>query len=441
MTRALLLAESSSSLQPLAGIPVVQRLIRTLRRNGVQHVRIVVPGGDAAWPAYVRIAEQEAAAVVCASGATPAERLQDAWPEGADCCLVADADLTCDPRLVTAVAGAETPSVLVDSEPQQGLADLVGVSDPGDEPRLVGLALVGRDWVERQSGDLTAALRQDVAAGLLATVDVARVPVYHDSLRRPLRPYWFPTPPARLLGRARRVLADATQKGAQDLPAIVHGPIENALALSAAGAGITPDQITIFTNVLAWLVVALFATGHLGVGILIAAFVGILDGVDGKLARLIVKTTPLGAREHALDIVYQVAWAGALFHYLAVSGLQPLAWQIGGLTTALSLTEKLLQDLTRARSGRFIDEHGPFDRFVRLWGARRNTFVWVFGVGVLVGRPGEAFVALPVLAALTVLVHLPRAWSLLRRHAPATRPAPGEVLPAPTASPSRQHTA
>ena len=43
-------------------------------------------------------------------------------------------------------------------------------------------------------------------------------------------------------------------------------------------------------------VTLLYAFGHLWVGALLALLVGILDGVDGKLARLKVQTTRIGKR-------------------------------------------------------------------------------------------------------------------------------------------------
>ena len=55
------------------------------------------------------------------------------------------------------------------------------------------------------------------------------------------------------------------------------------------------------TNIVAWAATFLFATGRLGWGTILALAVGILDGLDGKQARVKIETTKAGKLEHWFD--------------------------------------------------------------------------------------------------------------------------------------------
>ena len=107
----------------------------------------------------------------------------------------------------------------------------------------------------------------------------------------------------------------------------------------------------------------------------------------GKLARLIVRTTPLGAREHTLDEIYQIAWAAALTEaggailllfgfavrwisiplivtmLVAIFAVHwPYGWQAIADPSAPFANERVLaaaEKLERARS--ILREHGNYD--------------------------------------------------------------------------------
>ena len=51
------------------------------------------------------------------------------------------------------------------------------------------------------------------------------------------------------------------------IPALVHAPIENFIVGKLCKTTVTPNQLTIFCNVVAWGATILFATGNLGWGI------------------------------------------------------------------------------------------------------------------------------------------------------------------------------
>jgi hypothetical protein len=60
-------------------------------------------------------------------------------------------------------------------------------------------------------------------------------------------------------------------------------------------------------------------------------------------------------------------------------------------------------------TGQVIDELGPFERFVRLVGGRRNIYVWILTIGFLFGAPAKAFIFMAWLQVATAILHLPSA--------------------------------
>ena len=74
--------------------------------------------------------------------------------------------------------------------------------------------------------------------------------------------------------------------------------------------------------------------------------------------------------------------------------------------------------------GKLIDELKAFERFVRLVGGRRNIYVWILALGLILGTVAGAFKLIAWWEAVTAAVHLARvAWALwaLRSQSAAAR--------------------
>ena len=179
-------------------------------------------------------------------------------------------------------------------------------------------------------------------------------------MRRELRAYWFPSPAPGQCRVAERMLIEAAQKGAQDFPALVHAPIENLLVSRLWKTAITPNQLTVFSNIAAWGVTFLFATGHLAAGTALALAVGILDGLDGKLARIKVETSKAGKLEHWFDALFEISWWIALAYYFQSSGRLPAAFGYLALLLCAEAAAGLAKLSVIRRCGRLIDEIGEF---------------------------------------------------------------------------------
>ena len=399
MQRAcVILAESPAACMELCGITVLERLLRTLERCG--HTRVVIlsstPGAIASRsrPGFtIDLLPRPA-------GRATLEQILAVWPESVRDLLILPGDSVFDDRLLRALEQQNASVALVDS----------GV---GTRLQICGPALLSRSWASAEMGPFDEAIAEAVQKRTIALLDVNDLPSYSATLRRELRPFWFPAPAPQDKKTTERILLNAAQKGTLDLPALVHAPIETFLVASLCQTSITPNQLTVFCNLVAWLATLCFATGALAWGITLALAVGVLDGLDGKQARVKVETSEGGKLEHWFDALFEFSWWFALAYYFRTSGQLPGAF---GYLLLLLLAEAL--DLAAKGSivftqKRLIDELSRFDRLVRLLGGRRNIYVWILAAGLLLGAPAKAFIVIAWWEVMTALVHVPRAaWVL-----------------------------
>ena len=415
-----ILADDPSALVELCGISTLERLLRTLQRCAVERAIVLSstpePIGQAlARPSWAR-AELDLALRSRTAGPATIEQVVDLWPERAELLLVVPADAVCDSRLLQLLISQNQSAALVDSAPPPRFQRLVASAPETKRGKLCGPVLLSREWACARTGTLEEVLREGLDQQTLAALDVAAQPLYHAPMRRKLRPYWFPAPSSECAKLARRILLDSTQKGTLDVPALVHGPIETFLVSQLCKTSITPNQLTVMTNIVAWIATILFATGRLGWGLALALFVGVLDGLDGKQARVKVETTKSGKLEHWLDAFFEMSWWIALAYYFRTSGQLHGALRYLALLLFAEAVDGILKGSLYFTTGKLIDALGTFERLVRLIGGRRNVYVWILTVGFLLGAPAKAFVVMTLLQTATTAVHLPRVlWTLFRR--------------------------
>jgi 1L-myo-inositol 1-phosphate cytidylyltransferase / CDP-L-myo-inositol myo-inositolphosphotransferase len=251
---------------------------------------------------------------------------------------------------------------------------------------------------------------------------VAAEPLYYAPLNRELRPYWFPAPAPDRAELAKQVLLDSAQKGTLDFPATVHGPIETFFISHLCETPITPNQLTILTNIGAWSATFLLATGRLGWGLALALIVGVLDGLDGKQARVKVETSKSGKLEHWFDAIFEISWWVAIAYYFQRSGRLPDAFRYLALLLFAQAIDGVLKSGVRFAAGRSIEELGMFERILHFISGRRNIFVWLLTIGFLLGAPNKAFIIMAWLALGTTILHLPRAIAVFSRFRKTGKP-------------------
>ena len=370
------------------GLSLLERQLRQLAALGLESPLLLVPAGQPI-PALQPGAEALRVARVPAETANVLVALAAAADALPSDFLFLSADFLVDHRVLRALAAGRGP-VLVSTD--DGVPGAVGRAGAADV---------------RRHG---ATLAQHAERLALATLDP-----YLPELRGDVAPYVLAVRTAAEQRAAWRVLLDHVQKRNLDLPGqYFDTPFENFLVRRLAPTRLTPNQITVATTLLAFGVGMLFLRGWLGVGILLALVVGVLDGVDGKLARLKLATSKLGELEHVADFFYENFWYLAIALHLEAATGAVRFWHAGLALVACDLSDNLAYAVVRARTGRMLDELAPFDGIFRKVAGRRNVYVMMLALGFLSGHVNVAFLAVAVWAAVTVAVHVGRALDALR---------------------------
>ena len=411
--QCIVVAESPSALIKLCGISVLERLLRTLQRCGFKRATVLssTPEGIAkelGKPSWAR-AELDVTVRARPTGAVTVNQLVDLWPNNAELLLIVPANSVFDPRLLRSLISSSKPAALVDSAVPAQLQSLVASAPAITGGKLCGPAVLKRDWATSRTGPLEEALHAGLEEEDLRPVDAADEPLYYAPLNRNLRAYWFPAPSPENTKLAKRILLDSAQKGTLDFPAMIHSRIETFLVSKLCQTSITPNQLTVLTNLVAWSATILFATGRIGWGLALSLIVGVLDGLDGKQARVKVETTRHGKLEHAFDALFEVSWWTALGYYFQSSGQLTDGYRYPVLLLLAVGFDAIVKSGVRSATGKSIEELGTFERLLHLISARRNIFVWLLAVGFLLGAPSKAFIVITWWAVITAILHLPRA--------------------------------
>jgi phosphatidylglycerophosphate synthase len=314
------------------------------------------------------------------SGAeSPWEMLRDVADSLHERFLVVAADLLVDQRVFKWLAGVTEATL---------------VQHPGaDEAEVLG-ALQG-DALNALSGELPGT----------AVVPLSTLPAYSEELRGEVAPHVLRITDEAKAETAWNTLLDNVEKRTKDLPAeYVDPPLENALVRWLAPTSVTPNQITVFSTAIGFFVAVLFWKGWLILGIALAFAVEVLDGVDGKLARLKHMTSKFGEFEHVFDFFYENAWYVGLGAYLAGNG-SPWAWTAAWVMVGFDLADNLVYTFYSLKHGCHLDQTSPFLRRFRLIGGRRNIYAWMFAPGFFLGFPALSFAVAVAWAGVTAAVH------------------------------------
>ena len=386
-----ILADPPGALEKLCGVSLLERLLRILQRLGFRDVTVVSR----------RAAEIQAAIDppswarhdLTANVIVPHE-FNSALSEPT---LVLPADIYCDARLIRALAEAEAPAALIDSAPPPEAAPLLANCRHGSRGFLSGAVIVTAGNFE---------IPPNVDRGEWRLVDAAAVPGYIRSMRRTIRPLFFPAPTPDQKRDVERLIFNTGQNGTLDIPAILQSPVEDLIMRWLCRTSITPNQISLFTFLVGLLAAGFFATGHLWAGMIPALSVGVLDGLDGKQARVKIETSDTGKWEHYLDFVYETAWWAALAFWFQSSGQLSYAWRYFLLIMAGEGLDKIGKHIARVRIGCLLDDYRPFDRFVRLIAARRDVYLSALTIGLALGAAASTYRLCAFWGLITAGVHL-----------------------------------
>jgi phosphatidylglycerophosphate synthase len=409
----LIVADLPQALTDLCGSSLLERMRRTALHLGFREATILSNSNKSVTEHFARQSwHREDIALEFRERKGPELTISDIQEcLSAERILVVWAHFYCDERLLHSLAQTQQDSVLIDSDVPSITAPLWKNSNAHSFGRGPCAAVISTEWFSRKNGGAAPKqeLESDLLASDIAAVDAAKQQAYIADMRRGVRPIFFPAPSPECQPLAERLLRDATQKGVLDFPALVHAPIEKWLISHLCRTTITPNQITLGTGVLGLSVTVLYALGYLWAGALLALIVGVLDGLDGKLARLKVQMTKAGKGEHLLDYVVEMSWWMALAYHFHTTGQVRYAYVILVVFFAFHALERVARGFVQRRIGRSLDDFSPFDRLVRTVAGRRNIYTWLFTFCLLIGRPATGFILLCLWGMASAVIHIFRA--------------------------------
>lgn len=166
-----------------------------------------------------------------------------------------------------------------------------------------------------------------------------------------------------------------------------------------ARLGISPNMVTGFGFLLMLATSVLFLHGHYAIGLALGWLMTYLDTVDGKLARVTVRSSRFGhLLDHGMDLVHPpfwyVFWGMSLVSFPPVFGFDQTAlyWMIGAGYVLGRLIEGAFDHLLRCS----VFVWRPFDSYFRLITARRNPCLILLTVALMLNRPDWGFIAVAI---------------------------------------------
>lgn len=417
-------AGKPKALIKLCGVPLARRLLYTLRAVGLRDVIVVTgPDGQAVRDAIgdgedlgMRIAYVES------DGAFPIPQLE-ALLDGPF--LVVEGSYVLDERIARELARQEGLVVCYDSEPArvgavrvfvEGAKLKIGRDLDESSGVYIGAALCnakvlpllrGRSWLE--------CLAQMAQEGCVAALDVAGIEPYVAGMRRRVKPFWFGVETKEDARLCKEMLVERAQKRTLDVLAWnFNRPIENWIVRRIADLPITPNQMSILTYVVAGLVTYLLLSGRLLPASLLAFAVNVMDGLDGKLARVKGMATKLGHLEHSFDLLYEQSWYIALAWAIHRLRGDPLPLVLGSAALLFDSFARHVSMQFSQVMGVSLADYAPFDRRFRSFDGRRNIYTIYILLGAVFGVPIYALAAIAGHAFVTGAVYVVRAAKHLR---------------------------
>lgn len=270
---------------------------------------------------------------------------------------------------------------------------------------------VAANVASTRAGAAEAALAERRApAGAQAVTAVEVGDAWNKSLRKKITPWLVPLEASALPAIEKRVFA-AVYKGVTDLVTLYFWPAPARIVTRwCARVGITPNQVTSASLVLVFAAMYWFWHGRYAAGLVAAWGMTFLDTVDGKLARVSLRSTKFGNFfDHSIDLVHPPFWWWAWIIGLPAAGFaleEPslvLFVIVGGY-----VAQRIEEGLFNLTLGVGMHVWRPFDSRFRLVTARRNPNLLLLTAATVAGRPDFGILAVAAWTAISLAVHTVR---------------------------------
>ena len=386
-------ATSEASFQRLWGLTLLERTVRLVERLGARSIHIFARAEDEDRARRRKLSGPSDPTIHTAE-TVPGEELDRLIGQAPGPVLMLEGPAIYDRRFVGLMWQQPAPSVGTrnSDQPLEALALLV---DAGS------VSVVG-DLADASRGD--ERVSAILARGSVHKVEMGALDHRIAHLRKSVAPEVIRVDDKASRKRADDYLKSLSGKGINDLVGeFIHPPIEFFLTRLAARSPVTPDQISYLIIILSIAAIPLFAVGRLWEGIAINLVRGVIDGVDGKLARLTLRESEGGnVLDHGTDTAYLPLLFAAFGYYLAAGDWLSTAAISSYLLHFFYWHNRVFTSWYR----NFFDEaDGEFrtsDRLVRRIHPKRNIFILMLIIAMAVGRPEFALYGI---TALTMFMH------------------------------------
>jgi phosphatidylglycerophosphate synthase len=245
----------------------------------------------------------------------------------------------------------------------------------------------------------------------IGVVEPAELGEFDHQLRKAKPPLLEPVSEARRLA-LESLLYGSSYKGITDLVTnfVWPRPARRAVAVCAR-IGATPNMVTGVGLLLVLWTCYLFAHGQFALGLASGWVMTFLDTVDGKLARVTVRSSRFGHLfDHGIDLLHPPFWyyfwgtGLAAYQPLLGLGLTDLYW----LIVVGYIAGRAVEGLFHLLGDASIFSWRPFDAYFRLVTARRNPCMILLTLSLLLGRPDWGLVTVALWTAGTSVILLLR---------------------------------
>lgn len=204
----------------------------------------------------------------------------------------------------------------------------------------------------------------------------------------------------KLYGNAYRGITDLVTKFVWPRPAkrMVH---------MCANTGITPNMVTSTGLLLVIAAAYLFWKGQYGWGLLAGWLMTYLDTVDGKLARVTIKSSKFGHLfDHAIDLFHPPFWY--IYWGMSLQDFQPVVGfdqgQMYWLIIVAYIVGRVVEGVFPMLGNCSIFTWRPSDAWFRLITARRNPNLILLTLSIVIARPDWGFVAVTFWTVFTTVI-------------------------------------
>jgi len=365
----------------VGGLSLLERQLRQLARLGVEQVWVLANG----FALEAESALQKMRNIPKQVDLIQSPKELVGLARAGDDLLFLDDALLIDDRVLLAMAQNEGSCVL--AVDPRGVAKNMRPSEnllgPDDKEAFVGVAKFPAALVSAQAPNapaddfLTLLVQAAYFEDDRSLFDIASVSKYLPDLKRNAPPVLHRVSEREGADEATDVLISTAQKGVLDWPGrFIYPVFENMTVKALLDLPVTPHHITLVNSVLGFAGTYLFAMGHMLPALVLALIFGLLDGVDGKLARVKMLTTKLGGLTHILNRVVEFSWYFGIAFALSRQGSDGTIFALPLLIILSAGSELASSDFYRRMTGVHLDDSGSFERQFRLIGGRRNCFVW-----------------------------------------------------------------